>query len=683
MKPGLHIIAAAVMLAAATAAAGKPAGPVKTTALDVTAHGLRVRATGVSKAAEADVRAVIEEQTALTEDVTMTAPLADDLAFFVRQRYLDLGYVQVKVPWEIEGDAALLQVDEGPPTLVGTITFEGSNGQDVKELTAYLLRRTHEKLKESSDHPPYVEADLRAGAGLVQRYFQGQGFLDAVVEEPVCTHSVPGPCDLRVKIIPGRHYQVGAVHVTGDLLGQEKAIQKQTAQLRDIPFNEVKIEKVRADILGIYQAQGRFSAEVTAQANAAAAKNGTVPVIFHVVPGRQFRITGIEAAPGLSKGAQRLAESGFKRAVNRVYSPAEIDVMHRRVLNSEVFSRLDVKATPTGPDTMTLRIAGEEAMTRRVSVYGGYETFLGPILGLEWRKVNWMDTGDAIRAKAEINGQGFNGDLAWIDPDFLGSSSSLEAGLRAESQKIFDYERQSYRGRLILNRQWDRHISAKLFADVSDNHTRSSLLTPVELGPSDYQIASIGASVVFDYRDSPLLPTRGWYGSLAVTDTVGDVSFVRVDGVLSFYMPITKKFRAAFGTKISGIYNSGGITHVPIDLRVFNGGPNSVRSFRERRMGQKGGTDTPLGGALSEVLNLEFSYSLSSNLELALFGDAGSLSPTAAFPTISFPALRYAVGLGLRYRLPIGPLRIDYGVNPNRRPGEPFGALSVSFGFAF
>ncbi|OYW28665.1 MAG: hypothetical protein B7Z47_05590, partial [Chthoniobacter sp. 12-60-6] len=303
MKRGLHIIAAGVMLAAATAAAGRPAKPVKTTVLDITAHGLRVRATGVSETAEADVRDVIKEQTALAEDVTMSPPLADDLAFFVRQRYLDLGYVEVKVPWEIVGGAALLEVDEGPPTLVGTITFEGAGEQDVKELTAYLLRRTHEKLKESSDHPPYVEADLRAGAGLVQRYFQSQGFLEAVVEEPVCTHSVPGRCDIHVKIIPGRHYQIGVIRVTGDLLGQEKEIQEKTAELAGIPFNEVKIERVRAEILGIYQAQGRFSAAVTAEADAAGDRDGTVPVSYHVIPGPQYRITGIEPEPGLPKGA--------------------------------------------------------------------------------------------------------------------------------------------------------------------------------------------------------------------------------------------------------------------------------------------------------------------------------------------------------------------------------------------
>jgi outer membrane translocation and assembly module TamA len=45
--------------------------------------------------------------------------------------------------------------------------------------------------------------------------------------------------------------------------------------------------------------------------------------------------------------------------------------------------------------------------------------------------------------------------------------------------------------------------------------------------------------------------------------------------------------------------------------------------------------------------------------------------------------MRYAVGLGLRYKLPIGPVRIDYGYNPDRRAGEDVGAFHFSFGFAF
>jgi outer membrane translocation and assembly module TamA len=91
-----------------------------------------------------------------------------------------------------------------------------------------------------------------------------------------------------------------------------------------------------------------------------------------------------------------------------------------------------------------------------------------------------------------------------------------------------------------------------------------------------------------------------------------------------------------------------------------------------------------LGGLVSEVASLELSYEMATNLELALFGDIGSLRPTDEFLRFGeFPDFRYAIGLGIRYKLPIGPLRVDYGWNPDRRKGESFGALHITFGFAF
>jgi hypothetical protein len=45
--------------------------------------------------------------------------------------------------------------------------------------------------------------------------------------------------------------------------------------------------------------------------------------------------------------------------------------------------------------------------------------------------------------------------------------------------------------------------------------------------------------------------------------------------------------------------------------------------------------------------------------------------------------MRYGIGPGLRYNLPIGPIRVDYGFNPNPRKDEARGAFHFSFGFAF
>jgi outer membrane translocation and assembly module TamA len=64
-----------------------------------------------------------------------------------------------------------------------------------------------------------------------------------------------------------------------------------------------------------------------------------------------------------------------------------------------------------------------------------------------------------------------------------------------------------------------------------------------------------------------------------------------------------------------------------------------------------------------------------------VFADAGYV--IAEFEHACVDDMRYAIGLGLRYKLPIGPLRIDYGVNPNPKRSEDFGAFHFSFGLAF
>lgn len=657
----------------------------KSADVDTTIHGLHIRTEGVSKDAGSDVSAVIEQQAALTEDTVMSGPLADDLAFFVRQRYLDLGYADAVVGWDVAGDAALLRVVEGRRYKVGEVRYEGANALPPKELTDYLLRRTHDKLNSSAAHPPFVEADLKDGTGLVQRRLMADGYLDAVVAEPTFTRrEADGLQDVVVKIKEGQRYTFGEIGVTGALLGREAEIEKLLSELRDQPFNEVRVEDIRTKIATIYQQRGYFKAAAVAATGSRRGRDGRIAVSYNVVPGAQFRVTGIELSPELSKGAQRLAQSGFKRSVGKVYSPADLDVMNRQVLDSEVFARLDVTPRPVGEDTMVLEVSGDEAKTRRYSAYAGYETFRGPVIGVESRKVNWNDTGNALQLKAEANGVGFSGGVTLIDPAVFNSPFSLQTHLGGETEAVFDYERQTYLARAVLNRQWNRNISSTAFAIASTNEAESDLLTPEELGPAEYQTASVGASATFDYRNNPLTPVDGWYTSVTVTGMGGDVSYLRTDAVFSVYQPLTKKLRVALGAKTSLLQTKDDVTEVPIDLRVFNGGATSVRSFPEREMGPKAPEgDTPLGGLTSDVVSVELSYAMAPNLELALFGDAGSLRPANDFGGVKLSELRYAIGLGVRYKLPIGPLRVDYGWNPDRQEGEPFGALHITFGFAF
>ena len=93
---------------------------------------------------------------------------------------------------------------------------------------------------------------------------------------------------------------------------------------------------------------------------------------------------------------------------------------------------------------------------------------------------------------------------------------------------------------------------------------------------------------------------------------------------------------------------------------------------------------TPLGGTAALFASAEFSYEIMPNFEFAVFGDIGSLSQGNNSSPLAYSSdFREAIGVGLRYHLPFGPIRIDYGHNPNRRAGEQSGFLHVTVGFAF
>ena len=120
---------------------------------------------------------------------------------------------------------------------------------------------------------------------------------------------------------------------------------------------------------------------------------------------------------------------------------------------------------------------------------------------------------------------------------------------------------------------------------------------------------------------------------------------------------------------------------MPIDERFFLGGSTTVRSFQQRELGLAPGKPAPTGGSAYSLVNLEADFPLWNKVRGTVFFDSGSLSPDGLnIPTSNF---RSGIGLGLRYALPVGPIRLDVGINPSPRPYEAWGATNLSFGFAF
>ncbi|RPI48986.1 MAG: FtsQ-type POTRA domain-containing protein, partial [Acidobacteria bacterium] len=131
------------------------------------------------------------------------------------------------------------------------------------------------------------------------------------------------------------------------------------------------------------------------------------------------------------------------------------------------------------------------------------------------------------------------------------------------------------------------------------------------------------------------------------------------------------------------------VEDIPASERFYAGGDTTVRGFTLDRLGTPDTIDQdgfPRGGHGLVVLNAELRIPVRGGLGAVAFVDGGNVFSTV--DEIDFSELRGAVGFGLRYRSPVGPIRVDLGFKLDRRTLangqlERPTALHISLGQAF
>jgi outer membrane protein insertion porin family len=401
----------------------------------------------------------------------------------------------------------------------------------------------------------------------------------------------------------------------------------------------------------------------------------------------------------------------FSSLSGKAYSPDVLDEKFRALMRTGLFSIFQIKPTPVDGDLLRLDITAEEAKSKEFGISIGYGTYDGGIFGLQFRDRDLFGYGRPLTTSIEVSQRGYKGEILYEDPFFLDTDFSFKSRVGALTYDFDGYSKFELGGRLELSRKITKQYETSLFFSVRHVEVTSASIDPIFLGRTSYFVNSLGFSQTLDLRDSPLVSPRGFVFNqtldLALNAFGSDIELVRGTIRASYYLPFAPKALTpgmvedrngtplqhwfqqsslAFGARL-GIAHSlttsgaGEVMAIPIDERFFNGGSATVRSFGERELGPHDSKGNPIGGEFFTVFNAEYTFPIFGELQGALFADAGNLLPNAEEPGLD--DMRYALGVGLRYRLPIGPIRLDYGFNPDRHAGEDFGAFDFSFGFAF
>jgi outer membrane protein assembly factor BamA len=235
-----------------------------------------------------------------------------------------------------------------------------------------------------------------------------------------------------------------------------------------------------------------------------------------------------------------------------------------------------------------------------------------------------------------------------------------------------------------LSWKFGKHYQVDLLAGTSVVNLNEDGLPSSELGETNYSHPKLRLTQKLDFRDNPVLPKSGWHLEcpLEIGAAIGDDSTSYVMAALSggWYHKINHHYDIGIGGEFGLLLPSGDGTDLPIDLRLFNGGGRSVRSFPERELGPQV-DGYPTGGEAMWNTNVELIRKITHTVSAVAFVDAGALSRD--YDGIGDADLEIASGLGIRLDLPIGPVRLEYGFNLTRDAGEPAGAFHFAIGAAY
>jgi translocation and assembly module TamA len=157
--------------------------------------------------------------------------------------------------------------------------------------------------------------------------------------------------------------------------------------------------------------------------------------------------------------------------------------------------------------------------------------------------------------------------------------------------------------------------------------------------------------------------------------------YLKAQGQLSGYLPFDADGRTVLAARLHlGSILNGTVAQIPAPQRFFAGGGGSVRGFGFQEVGPRLADNTPEGGLSLMESSLELRHRLNDRWGLVAFVDAGAVGETQ-FAGFGDPSV--GAGLGVRYNLGFGPIRVDVATPVTSRRGQAPVQLYVSIGQSF
>lgn len=633
----------------------------------------------------------LKEKISITPGAIADTVLIQDNAAKLRNFYEEEGYWLanvIPVTKKISGDDISLtyQIEEGTKIKLSKLSFEGN-----KNIAASRIKKVMESqewwifsfLSTSSGY--YKKDRMDSDIEKIRNLYFNEGYLKVIVGEPQITlDKDKKSMAVTISISEGDAYFISAVEFTGNTTFDNETIKKLITVTPNTLFRKNLLEKDILAISGLYTEKG-FAMASVAPDLVPDEKNRTVKVVLAINEGTKYRIGRIEVSGNL-KTRDKVIRRELRFDEGELFDSAKLKRSYERINNLNFFETADIIPKPRADDQVVdLEVKVKERPTGMISVGGGYSSVDHLIGTVDLTQGNLFGKGQLAKIKAELGGKSSYYELSFRDPWFQDKPIALSTGIYRTTRDYTLYSKRAF-GFYV---GFGKDLSEYWKGDISYNFERATI-DNIKAGASaivfDQQgtksTSSITPSIVRDSRDNLLDPSKGSRNALSFTfaGLGGSNAFIKASADSAWYFPVRDSaimIRGRIGYA-DGIFSKA----LPLYERFYVGGIATLRGIEFGKAGPKDpSTGEAIGGTTELLFNNEYIFPILTDIKLkgVVFFDAGN-----SYQEFNeFGKLRYTSGFGVRWMSPIGPIRIEWGYNIKKKPGESSSKVEFAFGSFF
>lgn len=601
------------------------------------------------------------------------------------------GIDAAKLPWR-GSDRLVLRITRGERAYFETIRMDGLTTLDVEEAKTFFAARLSVFVRESSR--AYSPAALDSGVASLRRRLAQKGRPDASVSlvEPPQIEST-GEVSIHLSVDEGPAYMWGETSILGaateiDVSGFLDLSDLESGKI----FNDEALEDWIVIVRNAHLQAGYADVRIDATKAFSLSEDGKevgVAVELVVTPGQRVHLGSVRYV-GLERTDPSFLDREIGLAGKKWLNTLKIQEARYALARLGIFDEVIVEELVAEASEEVRRdvvFALKERDRYEMSLLFGYGSYEQLRIGAEARVLNLFGRAHASQLRLRQSFKSSAGSLLYSIPKPFPVVDLLQARLQGLARDELAFERQeallafgvqrgffdgllqtSMEYRFELLRSVDP-VSEELVGDTRANV--GSLLFELGWDTRDRAIAPTGGHSVQAQLElaSPLFGSESYFQRLILRSTLHR-SFDH------------QRLRWHVGLE-AGVLGRVGAQAVdlPINKRFYLGGENSVRGYQDGEASPLDTAGRSIGAEFYALGHLEFEVVLLESISAVTFVDALWASPY--LDKVSEGEALASLGLGLRYSTPLGPIRLEYGYNLNRRIYDPVGTLHFSIGFPF